>query len=161
MVQRCLVLQTERDSCTWSQKLAKYLHGVTLEEENKLFESGQCDSQKPLALQRILWWFLSLHFGFRARDESRKFCWGDISLKKDPDTENEMLIWKAECGTKTRKIQEGGHRREFNPKPASRMLPGHCYKMFASKRPNSMLKPDSPFYLSFNRLQKVRKLKVT
>ena len=31
-----------------------------------------------VALQRTVWWFLSLHFGFRAIDESRKLRWGDV-----------------------------------------------------------------------------------
>ena len=124
---------------------------VTLEEENK--QSGQFGCQEPLALQLTLWWFLSLHFGLRARDESKKLCWGDVSLEKDPDTENEMLVWKAERGTKTRKGQEEGRRREFNPKlqaTNTERCPVRCYKLFASKRPKSMLKPDSPFYLTVN-----------
>ena len=68
---------------------------LSFEEENRLFESGQFGSHDPLVLQRTLWWFLSLHFGFRARDESRKLCWGDVSLEGDPDTDNEMLVWKS------------------------------------------------------------------
>ena len=28
----------------------------------------------------------SLQFGFRAREEGRKLCWGDVSLEKDTDT---------------------------------------------------------------------------
>ena len=40
------------------------------DEEDALFKAGEfCDSN-PVALQRTVWWFLSLHFGFRARDES-------------------------------------------------------------------------------------------
>ena len=58
---------------------------VTLVEEKNLFESGQFGCQEPLALQRTLWWFLSLHFGFRARDQSRRLCWDNVSLEKDPD----------------------------------------------------------------------------
>ena len=130
---------------------------VTLDEENKLFETGQFGCQEPLALQRTLWWFLSLHFGFRARDESRKLCWGDVSLENDPETGNEMLVWKAERGTKTRTGREGGHRREFNPKlqaTNTERCPVRYYKLFASKRPESMLNPDSPFFLTVNTKKK-------
>ena len=45
---------------------------LTSEEEEKLFESGAFGCHNPEALQCTLWWFFSLHFGFRARDESRK-----------------------------------------------------------------------------------------
>ena len=34
------------------------------EEQEKLFETGQVGDHDPLALQKNLWWFLSLHFGF-------------------------------------------------------------------------------------------------
>ena len=44
-------------------------------EENKLFESGQFGDGSPGILQRAIWWLLSIHFGFRARDESRKLLW--------------------------------------------------------------------------------------
>ena len=40
-------------------------------EEDLLFRSGQFGDGDPAALQRTVWWLLALHFGFRARDESR------------------------------------------------------------------------------------------
>ena len=43
------------------------------EDVDKQFEEGY--------IQRAMWWFISLHFGFRARDESRKCCWGDVGLE--------------------------------------------------------------------------------
>ena len=57
---------------------------LTDEEEDKLFKSDQFGVSTPEALQRAMWWFLSLHFGFRARDESRKLRWGDVELQQDP-----------------------------------------------------------------------------
>ena len=53
-------------------------------EEAKLFETGEFGNHHPLALQRTLWWFLSMQFGFRARDEIRKLCWGDKVLEWTP-----------------------------------------------------------------------------
>ena len=73
-------------------------------EEDKLFEEGAFGEHNPVALQRTVWWLLALHFGFRARDESRRLQWGDVSLEKD--TDNEMLVWKAKRGSKTRKGQD-------------------------------------------------------
>ena len=87
------------------------------DEEDKLFKSGQFNVSSPEALQRAMWWFLSLHFGFRARDESCKLCWGDVKLQLDPVQDGrEMLVWINERGTKTRKEQENGHQRAFQPK---------------------------------------------
>jgi len=63
---------------------------------------------------------LSLHFGFRAKDESRKLRWGDVQLQQDKDGE-EMLVWLAERGTKTRhdmvrkKVIEGLSNLKFMP----------------------------------------------
>ena len=39
-------------------------------EENALFEAEEFGDSNPAALQRTVWWFLSLHLGFRARVES-------------------------------------------------------------------------------------------
>ena len=43
---------------------------VVENEEDALFEAGEFGDSNPVALQRTVCWCLSLHFGFRARDES-------------------------------------------------------------------------------------------
>ena len=48
------------------------------DEEDALFEIGEFGDSNPVSLQRTVWGLLSLHFGFRARDESRKLRWGDV-----------------------------------------------------------------------------------
>ena len=45
----------------------------------------------------------------RARDESRKFRWGDFVPGNDPHG-GEVLVWKAERGSKTRH-GDGTHQR--------------------------------------------------
>ena len=65
------------------------------DEEDALFETGEFGDHNPVSLQRTVWWLLSLHFGFRARDESRKLHWGDVQLQEDKDG-GEMLVWLAE-----------------------------------------------------------------
>ena len=40
------------------------------EEDALLRQAREFGDSNPVALQRTVWWFLSLHFGFRARDES-------------------------------------------------------------------------------------------
>ena len=90
---------------------------LTEEEQEKLFETGQVGYHDPLTLQRTLWWFLSLHFGFRARYQTRKLCWGDVLLEKDPETGRKLLVWRTEGGSKTRQEStETGHKRPFCPK---------------------------------------------
>ena len=68
------------------------------EEEDLLFTSGEFGDGSPEALQRTVWWLLSMQFGFRARDESRKLKWGDINLITDGTTGNEVLVWIGERG---------------------------------------------------------------
>ena len=104
----------------------------------------------PVSLQRTVWSLLSLHFGFRAKDESRKLCWGDVQLQQDKD-DKEMLVWLSERETKTRHGQEKGHQRAFPPKiyaTKSEQCPVKFYKTFKSHRPIEMNQPQSPFYLA-------------
>ena len=44
--------------------------GLTKTKKMLFSEAGEFGDSNPVALQRTVWWFLSLHFGFRARDES-------------------------------------------------------------------------------------------
>ena len=69
---------------------------LTEAEEDKLFDCGEFGTSNPTVLQRALWWF------DRAREESRRLKWGDVTLEKDSDTENEILVWRYERGSKTR-----------------------------------------------------------
>ena len=93
-----------------------------IDEDEAFFEAGEFGDSNPVALQRTVWWFLSLHFGFRARDESRKLRWGDVQLQQQNDGQ-EVLVWLAERGTKTRHGQERGHQRMFQRKFNQRFLP--------------------------------------
>ena len=45
-------------------------------KETKLFETGTSGCKDHAALQRVLWWMISKHFGFIGRDESRKLKFG-------------------------------------------------------------------------------------
>ena len=85
------------------------------EEVDKLFEEGYFND--PMILQRpILWRAISLHFGFRARVESGKLCWGDVGLELDPVKCKEYFVWYCERGTKTRTGKENEQKRMFNPR---------------------------------------------
>ena len=84
------------------------------EEADQLFQLGLFGKHEPEVLQRTVWWVLSLHFGFRARDESRRLKWGDIVLSNDHETGCELLLWKDERGSKTRH-GDWQHQRAFYP----------------------------------------------
>ena len=119
-------------------------------DEDALFEIGEFRDSNPVSLQQTVWWPLSLHFGFRAKDESRKLCWGDVQLQQDKD-DKEMLVWLSERETKTRHGQEKGHQRAFQPKvyaTKSERCPVKFYKTFKGHRPIDMNQPESPFYLA-------------
>ena len=85
------------------------------EEINKLYETGYFGAENAEAFQRTIWWNVSPHSGFCARDKSRKLQWGDI--KGDKDTKgHEVLVWNKECGTKTRTGEKAqADTRRFAP----------------------------------------------
>ena len=128
---------------------------LTEDEEDLLFQTGQFGEDDPEVLQRTVWWVLSLHFGFRARDESRRLQWGDIGVGNDPVTGKQVLVWTAERGSKTR--QGDGHSRALNPKAhatENERCPVRLYLKFASHRPEEMKRPDAPFFLAINHKRK-------
>ena len=94
---------------------SRYLQTAALKEEDALFEAGEFYDSNPVALQRAVGWFLSLKFGFRAREEIWKLRCGDVQLRPQNDGQ-EGLVWLAELGTNTRHGQERGHQRAFQPK---------------------------------------------
>ena len=124
---------------------------LTEDEEELLFETGQFGEDDPEVLQRTVRWVLSLHFGFRARDECRRLQWDDIAVEDDPVSGKQVLVWKAKRGSKTR--QGDGHCRAFSPKAHAtntKRCPVRLYLKFASHRPDEVKKPDAPFFLAVN-----------
>ena len=94
-----------------------------------------------------MWWFLPFHFGFRAKDESRKLLWGDVELQQHPLQDGrEMLVWINERETKTQKGRENGHKRAFQPKiyaTGTERCPIKLNKFFRDHRPVEMKQPNS------------------
>ena len=54
---------------------------LSVEEVDLLFREGYFGLSSGQSVQRTVWWFVSIHFGFRGKDEARKLCWGDITLE--------------------------------------------------------------------------------
>ena len=127
---------------------------LTEAEEDELFRVGEFGSANPETLQRTVWWLLSLHFGFRARDESRRLKWGDVKLCKDEANGSEFLVWQSERGSKTR---NGNGQRAFSPVAEasnSERCPVRFYKEFMKHRPSEMKTPEAPFFLAINHQRK-------
>lgn len=124
---------------------------LTADEEDELFRIGEFGYGNPEALQRTVWWLLSLHFGFRARDESRRLKWGDVKLCGDEANGGEFLVWQSERGSKTR--DGNGQQRAFSPVAEAsngERCPVRVYKEFTKHRPDEMIVPEAPFFLAIN-----------
>ena len=62
-------------------------------EEDALFEAGEFGDSNPVALQRTMWWFLSLHLGFQARDESEEGnCLNAASFKVENGFHSNLFL---------------------------------------------------------------------
>ena len=106
-------------------------------EVNILFDDGYFSEKNAQSLVNAMWWFVSLHFGFRARHEARKLCWGDIVLTSDENNE-EILEWSKERRTKTSTGKMNETRRTYFPTvyaTNNERCPIKFYKTFRDRRP--------------------------
>lgn len=98
-----------------------------------------------------MWWFVSLHFGFRARHEARKICSRDIVLNEVNG--EECLEWNKERGSETRTGNMNNTKRSFYPVVYATKVnrcPVLFYKAFRDHRPTYMCENDSSFFLLVN-----------
>ena len=121
---------------------------VTEEDESRFWESGAFGFHHPLALLRVLFWYFTMLFGLRGRNEHHQMLWGDVELKTGPDGE---YLEFTERLTKTRRGSDSG--RAFKPKifplEDKHKCPVEAFKLYASKRPTNS-EPCSKFYLAIN-----------
>ena len=116
------------------------------EEVNKLFECGYFGITNPLNLQLAMWWNITINFGYCAKNESRKLCFGDIKLCTDSQG-TKYLEWDKGRGSKTRTGEKSNSRqRAFNPH-AYQSGNVRIYELFCKKRPEESKMSDSPFFL--------------
>ena len=126
---------------------------LSASEEDMLYDEGYFSTKNNASLQRGMWWILSMDCGFRGNDESKKLCWGDIILEYDSDSKREKLVWYKERGTKTRNGRENEAPRKIHGTAyatGTNRCPIIYYNAFASHRPQSMMKEESPFFLVNN-----------
>ena len=121
------------------------------DEVDRLYETGFFGTATPIAIQRTMWWKISLLFGYRGREESIKIQFGDIKLVYNEIKKEEYLEWDTERGTKTRPGSKAGHQRSFNPTAHqfnTSRCPVQLYKEYVKRRPVEACHPDSRFYLT-------------
>ena len=129
---------------------------LTAEQEEKLWSSGQMGLGSADALINMLWYLFTKLLGFRGCHESRQIQWGDIALGRDQN--NREYLEFNERETKTRS-GNSTHLRPFQPKVfPNEGQPSRCpvaaYNLYSSQRPQTMLSPNSPFFLGVNRNRK-------
>jgi len=97
-----------------------------------------------------------IQFGLRGCNEHKELRWRDVTLKTD--SEGKKYLEYFERQTKTRTGEEPRNQRPIKPRMYANKAnaisadrnPVHVYKVYQDKRPPSMLKPNSYFYLSVN-----------
>ena len=109
----------------------------------------ELQNDTPVVVQATLWRYIGEIFGRRPHTESRCLRWGDLSLKRDPVTGNEMLVWS---NASSKPYQAQGELGNCNLHVQSMAV--QSYKEFASHRPQEMNQPNSPFYLAIKRKRK-------
>ena len=60
---------------------------ITKEQVQQLFQTGQlgeCDTQDPAQLRRTTWFYITLYFGKRGRENQRKITKEMLSLQSTP-----------------------------------------------------------------------------
>ena len=122
------------------------------DEINIPYEKKSPGNFKRRGIDNTLWLFNSLHFGLRGCGEHRQMCWGDVQLMKDAD--GTEYLHSSERQTKKRSAADPRNVRPIKPKAfATSDLPRErdpvvVFKIYSEKRPESMNKPDAPFYLA-------------
>ena len=100
------------------QRQEKSSTGCPRDEEDLMFQTGQFGEDDPEVLQRTVYWVLFIHFGFRARDESRRLQWGDIAVENEPVTVMESRsCWCGEQNEDRKQGKETAIAEHLIPKP--------------------------------------------
>lgn len=125
----------------------------TEDEIESLFAHELLGTYTPRSVLNSLWFYNTTLFGMRGGiSEHRNLQWGDVRLRNDPII-GEYLELDLERQTKTRTGDDPNNIRKTKPTQhantddASR-CPVELYKLFRSKRPESMMSEDSPYYIA-------------
>ena len=126
------------------------------EEIDILYNEKVLGLSSPQALVNTVWLNNMLHFGLRGCKEQRELRWGDVVLKSDSEGK-QYLECSVERQTKTRTEENPRNQRQVKPRmyqnktaESAEREPVQVYEAYKDKRPENMLKPESPFYLAVN-----------
>ena len=71
-------------TCKAERNTSRAAQAIDEDEKDALFEVGEFGDSNPVALQRAVWWFLSLHFGFRAKgniSQAISYCLSPLQFR--------------------------------------------------------------------------------
>ena len=129
---------------------------LTDEEVDILYGQDLLGCSSSEALINTIWLNNTQFFGLRGCQEHRDMRWGDVERKETADGTG--FLEYSERQTKTRTGADPKDSRTVKPKMfavvGSERDPVRAYDIYASKRPDDLKTPDSPFYLAINHTTK-------
>ncbi|VDI13417.1 Hypothetical predicted protein [Mytilus galloprovincialis] len=130
---------------------------LTDDDINKFYSKNVMGATSPRSLMNTIYINNNYHFGLRGVTEHYNLCWGDITLKVDTNGD-EYLQYCRERQTKTRQGDNLSNLRKTGPiamenKNDHSRCPVFAYKLYRQKRPETMKKDDSPFYIQATTFQ--------
>ncbi|VDI22743.1 Hypothetical predicted protein [Mytilus galloprovincialis] len=133
---------------------------VSKDEEDVLWEQGQLGDGTPRILIFSLWYYFTKCFGLRGRNEHRQLQLEDILMKKDP-LDNRQYLEFSDRLTKTRDGTKGKENRKVKPRlyeNKSDRCPLRLFKAYLIRRPENVMEPESPFYLTCIPMERVESM---
>ena len=126
---------------------------ITDEDINQLFDCSLLGVHSPLALVNFPHLTFSMSLGMSGGKEQRDLKFGDIVIDKDASGE-EFIQHVKERQTKTRTGADPNNSKEIKTTAWANDNPNRCpvntFRIFTSKRPAKMMKPDCPVFFSVN-----------
>ncbi len=125
------------------------------DEHLELWEKGLIGMHGARPLLNMLYLYLTEGFGLRASHESRQMTWGDVTLHKSTNADGveekclkfrERLAKTRPDGTVVRRYVPAIHENKDNPNKC----PIKAYELYKEQRPEHMMYPEAPVYLSVN-----------
>jgi len=126
---------------------------------DKLFQHGLLGVHVPLPLINLLHFTLSFVLGMRGGKEQRDLVLSDIEIGCD-SSGKEYLCLRTERQIKTRQGNNPNDIKRIKTKAWAHENKNRCpvnaFRIYRTKRPDSMNKDDSPFFLVVNHVSNTR-----
>ena len=135
-------------SKTQKKSKQEMLTTSTVERLKQLYNAKEFGPYSPTAIINSLCFAFVIHLKIRKAVDHKQLLWGDIILKRNGTTE--YLCYEPLQGFDYLRPKLSGisqFRIYAQHTQDSSVDPIYIYKLYASKRPHTMMAPDSPFYL--------------